>query len=353
MAAGTKFDFEVAVAFGTQTAEGTYNSTLDGISSTLSYTQGLVLGDSQSGIKESGLTLGLERGLREKALIGSTFTRNLSDFLKAEVPTFTFAFPFVGNRADADGGPADSDGTPIAGVDALLEGAGMIGAAWGLGVGWRYEFSDAVNPISALVYISGMRLELLDCRSSMSIDFTPGSIPIATATLSVGSIKDQSLYASLPTPTWGEQASVSAPVVENIGNEWEDTRGFSAGTLNINNSLAQIDDSNAPTGEVVENTGRETTFDATLFASSTVDKGYEYSQLTATAEGTLDQLSFQVGSSMTAGNPAKAVEVVIPKPELTTQAANALGTKAAYDISVSARGAAAGSGNDELFIYFR
>ncbi len=351
MAAGTKFDFEVAVAFGTQTAEGTYNSTLDGISSTLSYTQGLVQGDSQSGIKESGLALGLERGLREKALIGSTFTRNLSDFLRAEVPTFTFAFPFVGNRADADGGPADADGTPIAGIDALLEGAGMVGAAWGSGIGWRYVFGSP-SPISALVYLSGMRLELLDCRSSMSIDFTPGSIPIATATLSVGSIKDQSL-ASLPTPTWGEQASVSAPVVENIGNEWEDTRGFATGTLAISNSVTEIDDSNAPTGEVVENTGRETTFDATLFASSTVDKGYEYSQLTATAEGTLDQLSFQVGSSMTAGNPAKAVQVVIPNPELTTQAANVLGTKAAYDISVSARGAAAGSGNDELEIYFR
>ena len=163
-----KFNWDVAVAFGTQSAEGTYNPTLDAIAATLADTDGLVLGDPDSGVRQSGLSLVLGRSRKGRAFIGGSFTRTLSDFLKAEVPTFQFAFPFCGNRVSPGGAPADADAVPIAGINALLVGAGLAGAAWGSGVGHRYVFNPG-NPISSLVYFFGNRLELLDCRVALEI----------------------------------------------------------------------------------------------------------------------------------------------------------------------------------------
>ncbi len=345
-----KFDFEVAVAFATQTAEGTYNATLDGITTSLSHTQGLLLGDPEAGVYESGLTLTLGRKRKDKAFLGSSRSRPLSDFLAAEVPTFTFAVPFVGNRADASDPPVDADATPLVGIDALLEGVGLVGAAWGGGVGWEYAFGSPY-PISALVYYSGNRLELLDCRCAHSIVFPYAGIPILTATIEVGSIKDHSVAALPTTLTWGEQATVSAPTCVSLANQWQDTRGFGTGTLAITPEITDVGDVNAATGIVKEETDREVIFTGDLFADSTVDKGYEYSQLIETTQGNLDELSFLVGSAMTANNPAEAVAISIPDPELTEASPIALGSKAGHDVNLIGRGT--GSGDNELYIRFR
>lgn len=358
----SKYDFEVAVAFATQAGEGeaNYEATLDGITTSLSgdidgTDEGLVLGDSGSGIRESGLSLGFARSRRDKAFLGATLTRSISDFLKADVPTFDFAFPFGGNKSLATATPVDADATPLVGINALLEGAGLVGAASVSDptVGWKYVFGSP-NPISGLVYVSGMRLELSDCRVvTLAIDYTPGGIAVATATIAVGSIKDQSLAALPTTLDYGLQASVSNPVVDSIAHQWQDTRGFSAGKLTINNTIDDIPDSNAADGIVKEKSDREVTFEGTLFGDDSTDKGYEYSQLIESVEGNLDQLSFTVGSAMVDDTTRQlAHQIQIPLPELQTQDVNALGTKAGYDVSVIARGAAAGSGNDELEVIF-
>lgn len=343
-----KFDFSVAVAFATQTAEGTYNSTLDGITTTLLAADGLLLGDPESGVRQSGLALTLGRRKRDKAFIGSTFTRSLSDFLAAEVRTFTFAFPFCGNRGTASSPPVDGDAVPLTGIDALLEGAGMTGSAWGSGVGHSYVYGSP-NPISALVYYFGNRLELLDCRCSLAIEFTPTSIPIATATIEVGSVKNHAVAAIPSTLTYGDQQTVSAPVIQAVGNAWQDTRGFSTLTLNIAPSFEDIPDSNAATGLVKEQTDRETRIEATLFADDSVDEGYEYSQLIEASQGNLDPLAFTVGDAMTNGSVVEAVTVSVPEPEADEASIAALGTKAANDLTLFGRGTA---GNDELELIF-
>lgn len=344
-----KFAHEVAVAFATQSAEGTFDPTLDAITSALADTDGLLLGAAGQGVRDSGLSLGLGRSSTPGAFLGSSFDRPLSTFLKADVPTFTFAFPFVGNRISPGGAPADGDATPVVGIDGILEGAGMVGGAWGSGVGWQYLFA-ATNPCSALVYYFGNRLELLDCRVALSIEFPPGGVTLATATVSVGSIQDHSL-AALPTLDYGEQETVSAPVIETVGNTWGNTRGWSEATLNIGNTITDIGDSNQTGGFVKEQTDRETTFEATLYADDTTDKGYEYGQLIATASGTLDPLFFLVGDAMTTGNPAEGVGIVLPLPELTEATPTALGTKAAHEVVLTARGS--GSGNNALQINFQ
>ena len=349
-----KFIHQACVAFATQTLEGTYNSTLDGLTSTVTAANGLILGDRESGVKESGLDISFARSFRDKAPETSALTATLSDFLRADVPTFTFAFPFCGNRDAAASPPVAADATPIAGIDALLNGAGMTGADSGSDT-WKYVFSDSTKPISALVYVSGMRLELLDCRVNLELSFEPGSVPIAEATIAVGSVKEQTVTAFPTTLTFGSQSSVSAPVVENLANQWQDTRGFSEGTLAIDNTIADVPDCNQTDGGIVkEKTARSVTFEGTLFADDADASawGYEYSQLIEAAEGNLDELSFTVPPAMTATDPAKGVQVKLPKPELQAQTPVALGTKAGNTVTLVARGAAGAGGNDELEIYF-
>ena len=352
-----KSDFEVAVAFATQSGEGeaSYDATLDAITDTLVLADGLVLGDADAGVRGSGLSLALGRKRKDKAFVGASFTRSLSDFLKAEVRTFTFAMPFCGNRGDATNPIEDADGIPITGLDALLEGMGMQGTAWaGADIGHRYVFASQ-NPISALVYYFGNRLELADCRVAGSVLFVPGSVPILTAGIEVGSIKDHSLAVLPTTLTYGVQQSESAPVVEGVALVWrtdDDPRvgGFSTLTLNITPSFATIGDSNAAQGEVKEMEDREVSIEGTIFEEPDTDAGHVYEQLTATAIATLDPIDFLVGTAMTADNPVKAVGITMPDPEPDEVTIAALGTKAAHDVKLIGRGASA---NTELEIIFQ
>jgi len=341
-----KYNFEAAVGFLPQVAEGTYNATLDAIAGTWSYTDGLLYGSAGEGVRESGISVSFERNFSDKAYIGASYTRALSDFLSSGLGTFDVVFPFVGNRNAPGGAPADGDATPIAGLDALLIGCGMTGAAWGSGVGWRYVFGSSL-PISALLYVSGMRWELLDCRVALSVDFTPGEIAKATASIFVGSVKDASA-AALPTLTYGPQASVTAPKIESVGNQWGATRGFSEATLEIDQTFDDFPDSNAISGLVKEQADRQVKFSGTLFADDG-DKAYEWSQLVETNQANLDPLSFEYGTPMVTAVPADAVRVTVPEPELQKYDPDALGSKAGHAIELVGRGTV---GNDELEIIF-
>jgi hypothetical protein len=350
-----KYDFEAAVAFATQTAEGTFDPTLDAITTTLTASDGLILGASGNGVGDTGIDFGLGRSSTDASPFSGSFTRAISSFLKAEVPTFTFAFPFVGNRADAATPVVDADCTPMPGFDALLEGVGMVGIASVTTptVGWSYTFGSPF-PISCLLHISGNRFELLDCRCTLSINFTAGEIPVATATIAVGSIKDHSAAAVPTTLTYDvagvtAQSSVSAPSVVSVAHDWQDTRGFQTLTLDIAPNIEDIPDSNTSTGITKEASDRTTTISGTMFEDDTADKIMGYTQITAAAVGTLDQLDFTVPPVATDGNPVKAVQIIAPYPEAQTYGYTKLGTKSGGDVSLILRGSAA---NDELEINF-
>lgn len=349
------FAAEVAVGFLPQTATGTFNTTLAGISTSWTAAQGLLLGDSQQGIKESGLALTLGRGTRDKPFLGSTFTRSLSDFLAAEVATFTFAFPFCGNRATVSGAPADADAQALAGLEAVLQGAGMSGGAWaGASVGYQYVFASGLDPVSALVYVNGNRIQIRDCQCSLSIDLTPGDIPICTATIE-GTVDAHAAGDVPATLTYGEQASVSAPVVEGVAHTWDIARGWSEATLSVTPTFEEIPDSNQTPAIRNRATGRETEWTATIFADDahTEAKIYEYTQLINESQAIMDQISFLIGTVMADTLPAEAVGVIMPYPELVEMTPTVLGDQAAYEITTRARGDSGGSGNDELEFNFQ
>jgi hypothetical protein len=368
-----KVAFDIAVGFATQADEVTYadgvgasSADLDGISGTWggdpdTTDEGLLLGDPESGIGESGLSFSVGRRSRDKAVLAGSFTRPISDWLAAEVRTFSFSFPFVGSkRTTTVTTPVDADFPLGVGADAIMEAFGFQGAAWGAGVGHSYKFDTAnALPISALIYYYGNRLELLNCRGkTLSIEYTPGGIAVATAEFAVGSIKDPALTdvplsaVALPALTYGQQADVNTPPVESVAHAWQNTRGFQSLTLTVNNTVDDIPDSNAVDGIVKETSAREVTIEAELFVDGTGEgEVYELEQAFADAVGDLDALSFTVGTPETTGLlPAVAHTVSIPTPELDETEPGKFGSKAGNTVSLIARAATA---NDELEIIFK
>ncbi len=344
-----EYTSEIAVAFAKQTGTGTYNAGLDAITTTLLASDGLLLGDAESGIKGSGLSLTLGRSKRDKAFVAGSFTRSISDFLKAEVRTFTFAVPFCGNRANASGPPVDGDAIPLIGIDALLSGCGLVGTAWGSGVGHSYVYGSP-DPISALVYYNGNRLELMDCRVANAIALNVGSVAILTGTIEVGSIKDHAAAALPSTLTYGEQQTVSAPVTEGIAHQWQDSRGYLDAVLSLIPEFEVIPDSNLTPPERRRQVGRETSLSGTLFADSAVDKKYEYDQMIETVQANLDQMSFLIGTVMSGTDPVDAWQMLMPDPELDESGPNSGGDLATNVIKVVARGTA---GDDEIELIFQ
>src|SRR3972149_5087923 len=272
-----KFAFEVAVGFLPQVAEGTYNPTLDGITTSWATSGGLMLGDPESGIGESGLSLTVGRSKRDKAFLAGSFPRSLSDFLKAEVPSFEFAFPFCGSRVTAPGAPADADAILHPGLGAPVQAAG----------------------------VAGPPRRPRDRRATPATKYPPAGLAIATATVAVGSVLAPTLAALPTTLNYTTQASVSAPVVQAVANAWQETRGFEELTLSIEPAFEEFPDSNAPAGVVKEASDREVKISGRLFSDDAATN-YDLTQILATSSGTLDQVSFQVGASMTTGNPAVA-----------------------------------------------
>lgn len=352
----------VAAAFAPQTAEGTLDTTLDGITTTLSgdpngTDQGLLLGDANEGLSKSGLTLAIERVLDEQSVYSGSFTRGLGSLLRPNVSRLQFAFPFCGPRRTTTT-PVDNDFRPLRGVDALLQSAGLLSAAWGSGVGHSVAFSASALPCSALLYLWGNRYEMLDCRArSFEIAFAGGKVPKATVDLAVGSIKDPTTtplsVASSPTLTYGAQATVAPPVANAVGFLWRGQNpsvGLQEITLSIQNQVSEFGDMNATYGVVQEIEDRTVEAQGLMYVEgASTAEVFEFEQILADAIGDLTALSFTVGTAAGASSPAKAVYVSIPSPEVIDVDYRNIGSKAAVQVTLRARASAA---NGELELRF-
>jgi hypothetical protein len=303
-------DFEIAVAFGIQTVQGT---ALPAISTLTDgdETDGYVLGDPSAGIAESGISVGFERDLREKATVSGSFTKQPSDFLEELVDGFEFAFPLKGNGYASP--TLDSHWTPDPGIDALLEACGLGGAGWATGNGWAYTPQSA-SYITAKIFINGLYYVVKDCIGNLSIDYPPGDIAVATVSFS-NPILDSSGLVTFPTIDYGNQSDLSAPAVKSVGHNWGMTaelRGFSQATLEINNETETFPDSNATTGETARQTGRTISLSAQIFGSTT-DLDYERTELIRTTAPT-DEQSWTIGTA--GASTANAVRTILTTPEL-------------------------------------
>lgn len=350
---------DIVVALAPQPSQGNPNVALDGVlpGGPIGTDEGLLLGDAGSGINESGLTLSLERIFEERPRIGEA-SRPISSFIRRSAPTFTMAFPFVGNRANAVT-PAVGELQPIPAIDAVLNAAGLVGATDTGPIHYSYTF-DLVNAafMHAAVWYNGQLIEFLDCRNTLSIDFTPGVTPVATATITIGSIRSHAIQAAPASVTYGNQL-VTAPILESANHTWGALRGFSAFTLDIAPEFTDTPDSNAVNGFRTALSNRVTTFNGTMWTDDTNPgppdmRSFDYDQLGAEDIAAMSPLTFEYGTDATIGEPIEAVHVKIPQPELRVSDLNVLDARGATDVTgvATADGSTVAAG-EELDIGFR
>jgi len=287
----------MAVAFGEQVAQGTILAATRDLAGALDLTNGIVLGDKESGQMESGISISFVREGRDRPVVGGSQTWQQDEFLRQQVGTFSVAFPFSGNRKTTTT-PLDAEFQQDPGIEAILKACGLTSAADGSGVGWEY-LPGAATYATAKVW-TGVGAEsqswaLLDCIGSLSISKGPGGIPIATATFQA--IMDTYAGAiAMPTFDYEEQSSVSAKIIESMGASWGGVRGWSDLTLNIDNDVQLIADSNALNGERAKTGERNVNVSMTMFDDDVV--GIEYAQLNQVlAAAPTDDLTFTTGTN--------------------------------------------------------
>lgn len=308
-----EFDFEIGIAFGPQTTLGTWD---DPVSGAINLDDGLILGDRASGAKESGIDFSTARILREKPDLGSSFTRQASDFRREGVDTFRFSFPLAGNRLTVGATPLDSEFEHQQGIKALLAACGLVGIADASGVGFRYTPTKiSGNEASASLWSSGSKYQIKDIVGSLEIVFTPGDIAIATATLT--GLVDDLVPEAFPTLDFEEQATISAPSVEEVAHSWgigAVARGFQELTIRIDNNLTDFGDANAE-GGFRKRQGRRTIGATGIIIGDSADIDFERNELVRTSAPT-DDLTFQVGAVTPASSSAVAYKVEIFNPEV-------------------------------------
>lgn len=327
----------VALAFGTQSALGTVNATIAGLSGSIDSTDGIVLGDRESGDANSGITLpSVERV--ERALADLGFTRQPGSFQRSSVSNLAITIPLKGNGVTST--PSAGQAKPLAGIDALLLASGFSGAN-GTSPVYTYTPSGTTTYGTAKLWVADLSYVFMDCVTTFSLTPKPGDIALATFTINVGSVNAFADTVTFPTLDYTTQSSLSAPVVQGVAHSWSTTRGFNSLTITNENSIAEIEDSNQSTGIRLVQEGRSFDVSGTLFVDS-ADSDFEYQNVIASAAPTAD-LSFQLGSVAGASDTINAVLVSANNLQLTSAKDVKLGTVLGKEIAGYTTGATANS----------
>ncbi len=349
-----KYTSEILCGFDIQTGLGTYNAALaaitaagtwDGDSSAAD--EGLLLGDADSGINGSGLTLTMSNRRKEQVVVDGSLTRPISKFEASEVSSFSFLTAFGGNLSDTTvTTPVDGDFVLLRGLDTILRSLGMVSNTTSLSPGIQYRFSSAGQEyLSALLYVNKNEIHLQDCVANSAVfTFAAGKAPTILADFGVGVVDEPSSSTPVagptyPTEDYGLQRTVSPAIVESVVHTWEHLRGFSNLVITITNTVEKVDDSNVAEGFLLQVTGRETKITATMYDDdASENENYTLSQLLAETSGVLDPITFQVGTTADGtSSPAEALSITIPQPELISATPTLIGTNAAYDVEMIAR----------------
>lgn len=340
--------FAIGFAVGVQSAFGTPNATIAALSGSLGVSDGIVLGDAESGDAESGIvTPSIEGFYREVADVSGSYTKSADAFLRAEVNSLAITIALKGNGATAT--PASDEAQPDAGIDALWQMSGLTGAT-GSNADYEYTPTTGLGTIYGTVklWIADLSFVFTDVLvDSAAMAYEPGDAGIATFNLSVGTHDPSTDFAdgvTFPDFDYGTQTSLAAPVIEGVGHAWGQTRGFNTLTATVAQELETFGDSNVDTtGLRQSQTGRTVTVDGTLYIA-TADSDFEYQNLVSTTAPT-DNMTFQVGTANGAGTGTlNAVKVEVNNLQGTNIKYNRIGTATAVELAgAQATGTTAGS----------
>jgi len=314
----------VAIAVGNQTALGTVNATIDGLSGSIDSSDGCVLGDGESGDAESGITLpDFVRVARAVADVSGSFTAQASSFQRVDTQNLSITIQLKGNGELTDATPAVGEASPLTatatedqfdGVDALWQAAGLVGANGGANVEYDYtprisSTSPSTRYVTIKLWVADLSFTLMDCIcESAVLTFPPGGTGLCTFNLRVGSVYAAADGVTFPTIDYGSQASLSAPIVQAVAHSWSSTKGFREMTLTIDQGIEEIADANQATGVRLVQGDRTFTLDGAIFID-TADSDFDYANLSGSTAPTAD-LSFTVGTVSTVENDVNNAYIV-------------------------------------------
>lgn len=317
----------VALAVGVQSGLGTVNATIAALSGSLTSTNGIVLGDRESGDANSGIVLPtIERV--ERALADLGFTRQPGVFQRASVNDLAITIPMKGNGVTST--PSAGQAKPLAGVDALLLACGLSGAN---GTSPVYEYTPSATTVyvTAKLWVADLSYVFMDCIGTLTLVPTPGDIMLATIALQVGSLNAFADGVTFPTLDYGTQASLSAPIVQGVAHSWSTTRGFNELSITNENEIEEIEDSNQASGIRLVQNSRQFNVEGVVFTDS-ADSDFEHQNVVATAAPTAD-MSFQLGTIAAPAATLNAVKVELNNVQLETVKDVKLGTAHAKQIA--------------------
>lgn len=335
---------------GAQSGLGSVNTTIRDATGALDLTDGLILGDADSGIVGSGISVAFGNNKLTPANVVGSYTKNFAGLLEETVTRLSFAVPFGGPRQNATATPQDDDGDfglsdRYAGMNALLGCAGLVGAAHASLVGWKYSVAPIVPATAKFWFYSGtscVAVVLYDIVTDLTAALKARQVGLFTFDAKAR-FYSRNKSETFPTGDFGVVASITPPKVGTPGSNhvWGQTRGFSEATFKIANSVEEIDDSNATGGYVVEQTDREVTVDTTMYADDG-DESYDFDRVGASS-ATTDDVSLVVGTPMVGGSPVNAYRVDFANPDHLTAEPAELGSKGAVKVSARATGTTANS----------
>lgn len=327
----------VAFAIATQASGfGTVDSNVAGLSGALVVGDGIILGDKNSGDGETGITIPtLSTVVREQAQVASSFTQQADEFIRAVTEGLSITFVLKGNGASST--PAADEAKPDAGIDELLGTAGLVGATGAADPDYIYTPRATAEYSSIKLWVADLSWVFQDCLvDSLKIDFTAGENALVTADIKVGSINafsDNDTSPNFPTFTWGTQASLAAPTVENVAfANFGQTRGFENLSITIANNIVEFGDSNvATTGIRQSQVDRVITVDGRIYLE-TADSDAEYQALIDTNAPTAD-LSLQLGTARTTTGTINAALITVNNLQPKNIKYDRTGTAAVVELS--------------------
>jgi len=293
----------LAVAVGVQGAFGTPNATIAGLDHTGSpdLSDGHVRGDAESGDSESGITVPNLVGVyRPAAQVAASWTESPDEFEKVLAEGFSFSWIMQGNGDTPAPAVGDADLSVIMpGIEAILECAGLTGAAGGSGVEQDYTPRASAIFTTWKLWHGTLAFVFSDCLVD-SLIFTPavGGKCLVTANVSVGTFDHTTAVTGFTFPTidYEEMASLAGPTVEGVAHTaFGQVRGFENLAVTIENPVERFLDSNVDvTGEFLAQNKRIISVTGRIYVDSGDDDAafIELKNLNAPT----DDLSFQVGT---------------------------------------------------------
>jgi hypothetical protein len=350
-----KIAFGMGVAFGVQSDFGSVNTTIRDLTGSLTTASGIVLGDGETGIGNTGIDIGFGNEKRATPDVSGSFTKQFHTFLRETIETFDFTMQLkglgpAGQSGLASATPTDTDAniaTNFPGLNALFRACGLSGSAWGSGVGHQL-IPAAVLPITAKLWFgtstTTVAVVLRDLVADLDLVFTPGEVCLATFKMR-GNFHSRSKSETFPTFTYGLQTSISAPTIESVAHSWgigAAARGFSEGTIAITNGLDDVPDSNQATGKIPDQTEREITADWSLYLDDG-DESYDFDRVGAST-ATTDDMGFTVGTPMVDNtSEVKAFRIGFSNPDHLSAEPIKIGGRAGAKVSARATGTSVNS----------